>query len=108
MWLDYFKPELTYHQEETTTIDLGFMHRFLRNNRFKVGQSIDVSKLIAFLCNSSATEQRPSFMLPFDNERQVQEMNVTGIDASVRYSEFLRISNSSVIQGAKSMLVVIG
>ena len=97
VWLDYFKPELTYHQEDTATIDLGFIHGFLRNNRFKVGRSIDASKLMTFLCNSSATEQRPAFILPFDSDRQVEEMNVNGLDASVRYSEFFRIANSSVL-----------
>ena len=33
-------------------------------------------------------------------------MNVTGLDAYVRYSEFFRIANSSVVQGAKSMLLL--
>jgi hypothetical protein len=106
VWLDYFKPELTYYQGGRQTVDLTNMHGFLQNNRFKVSQSIDAAKLLHFLCNSSAIEQRPAIMLPFDSDRQVEEMNIMGVDASMRFSEFFRIATSSFIQGAKSMLLV--
>jgi hypothetical protein len=105
-WQDYFRPELSYHKEEILSIDIDYLHPYLSNNRLQPSLSIDAAKLFEFLSKSSSLEEKPVFMLPFDSERQVHDMNQKDVDKDTRFSEFYRIANCSKMSSQRSMLFV--
>lgn len=60
VWIDNFRPSLTYHKEKRESMDLEYLYPYLKKLKFKENKRMDAALLFNTLMTQLVYEMQPS------------------------------------------------